>query len=129
MTNHLHLLACPAEGKDLSDILRDFKKFTARQILLALKEKKVNESRARAFMHSFGYHGEHNMRNDVFQFWQQGNHAIHARSPAFCEQKLAYIHNNPVRAGFVDEPWQYRYSSARDYMTGRKGLVDVELLR
>ena len=39
-----------------------------------------------------------------------------------------YIHMNPVKTGLVDEPWEYRYSSARDYMNNQKGLLDVELL-
>jgi hypothetical protein len=29
--------------------------------------------------------------------------------------------------GAVDEPWHYRYSSARDY-SGEKGLLEVDLL-
>ncbi len=35
---------------------------------------------------------------------------------------------NPVKAGLVDEPWEYRYSSARDYMNNLEGLLEVELL-
>jgi hypothetical protein len=38
---------------------------------------------------------------------------------------IDYIHNNPVRRGYVDEPWQRRYSSARNY-EGKQGLVDVQ---
>jgi len=43
------------------------------------------------------------------------------------EQKLDYIHNNPVKSGFVDEPEHYLYSSASDY-SGLKGLVKIELI-
>lgn len=43
------------------------------------------------------------------------------------EQKLDYIHNNPVKAGFVENPEDYLYSSARDY-SGRQGLIKVILI-
>lgn len=43
------------------------------------------------------------------------------------DQKLDYLHNNPVAAGWVDEPEQYLYSSARDY-AGIKGLLDIQLM-
>jgi len=43
------------------------------------------------------------------------------------DQKLDYLHYNPVVAGWVDEPEHYLYSSARDY-AGDKGLIDIELL-
>jgi putative transposase len=40
------------------------------------------------------------------------------------DQRLNYIHYNPVEAGFVDEPEKYWYSSAVDY-SGGKGLLDI----
>jgi hypothetical protein len=43
------------------------------------------------------------------------------------QQRLDYLHNNPVEAGIVDEPEHYIFSSARDY-AGKKGLLDVEFI-
>jgi len=43
------------------------------------------------------------------------------------QQKLDYLHRNPVEAGIVEEPWEYLHSSARDY-AGIKGLIDIHLL-
>ncbi|MBT7825761.1 MAG: hypothetical protein HN600_04140 [Bacteroidetes bacterium] len=43
------------------------------------------------------------------------------------EQKLDYLHNNPVAEGFVDETYEYKYSSAIDY-SGGKGLINVEII-
>jgi hypothetical protein len=43
-------------------------------------------------------------------------------------QKLDYIHNNPVTAGFVTEPWHWFYSSASDYYTSKQGLLKLQLL-
>jgi hypothetical protein len=42
-------------------------------------------------------------------------------------QKLEYIHNNPVRRGYVDDPAHWRYSSYRNYM-GLPSLLEVELI-
>jgi hypothetical protein len=66
-------------------------------------------------------------RNSEFQFWTHGNHAEHIYSDKFIEQKLEYIHNNPVRAGIVREPVEYVYSSAGCY-AGEKGVLNVEVL-
>ena len=33
----------------------------------------------------------------------------------FIKEKVNYIHNNPVRAGIVENPEDYMYSSARNY--------------
>jgi hypothetical protein len=76
----------------------------------------------------FSSAGKNNPKNKAYQFWQQENHPIEIFSNKFIEQKLAYIHNNPVKAGIVDDPWEYRYSSARDYMNNQKGLLHVDLL-
>ena len=42
-------------------------------------------------------------------------------------KKLEYLHNNPVEAGFVENPEDYIYTSARDY-SGIKGLIDIEII-
>jgi len=39
--------------------------------------------------------------------------------------KINYIHQNPVKRGYVDDATHWRYNSARDY-EGMKGLVEVE---
>jgi putative transposase len=43
------------------------------------------------------------------------------------EQKLNYIHENPIVSGFVDRAEDYLYSSARDY-TGGKGLLKIKFI-
>jgi len=59
--------------------------------------------------------------------WQDGYDAIKIHSKAFLEEKMDYIHTNPVRAEIVATPEEYLYSSATDY-TGGKGLVDMEFV-
>lgn len=127
MSNHVHLLAA-AEENNLSDILRDFKKFTSKQIIAGIQNNE-QESRKEWMLDIFSKHGEKNSRNSEYQFWRQDNQPKECYSPAFTVQKLNYIHNNPVEAGIVEKPEDYLYSSARSYTTGRSlGLLDVEFI-
>ena len=110
MSNHLHLIAQAQAPHRLSDILRDFKKFTGRSIIKAIQTSK-EESRQDWLLHVMRYHARYNKRNRDFQCWQHGNHPVELVRPRWIAQKLNYIHLNPVRAGWVDAPEQYRYSS------------------
>ncbi len=61
------------------------------------------------------------------QFWQQNNKPIELWSAGVVDQKVDYIYNNPVEAGFVNEPWHWRYSSATDY-SGEKDVLEVDFI-
>lgn len=126
MTSHVHLLIRAKEGRKLSDILRDYKKHTSKLLITEIKNN-PKESRREWMLAFFEKKGGLNSNNSIYQFWQQDNHPIELWSNAVIEQKLDYIHNNPVEAGFVELPEEYLYSSARDY-TGMKGLLDIELI-
>ena len=123
MSNHLHLIAEAREGFDLSDILRDFKKFTSKEIIREIME--YPESRRDWLLDRFEYAGRHDKKIKGYKFWQDGNEAKEIHTTEFLKQKLDYIHKNPVEAEYVDNPEDYRYSSARDYNGGR-GLINVE---
>lgn len=62
-----------------------------------------------------------------YQFWRQNNQPKEIVSNKFSDEKLAYVHNNPVQAGIVNCPEDYVYSSARNYC-GEQGLLNVDLL-
>lgn len=128
MTNHVHLIASTPDNS-LSDILRDFKKYTSRQIITAIEDNQP-ESRKDWMLPIFKKQGSINARNDSGnQFWRQDNHPKECFSPAFTAQKLEYIHRNPVDAGIVDKPQDYIYSSARDYFNRSKcGLLDINFI-
>ena len=72
--------------------------------------------------------GKKNSNNNNYQFWQQDNHPIELWDNYMMDQKLEYLHMNPVLSGFVDRPEEYLYSSARDY-AGDKGLLDIEFIQ
>ena len=127
MSNHVHLAAA-AKCNDLSDILRDLKKFTAKQIIKAIEESKT-ESRKEWMLAVFKKAGAQNSRNTENQFWRQDNQPKEMYSSNFIKQKLDYIHNNPVEEGVVDKAEEYIYSSARDYYHGKNtGLLEIEWL-
>lgn len=127
MNNHVHLIASAAEGHNLSDILRDLKKFTSKKIIKAIEEN-IQESRKRWMLWIFSSNGQRNSNNQIYQFWQQDNHPIHLDTAEKASQRLNYLHNNPVDECIVEEAQHYIYSSANCYYNGVKGLLDIELL-
>lgn len=130
MTNHLHLIARANDPEiGLSEIIRDFKKFTSKEIIKWVNESN-KESRKEWMQMVFKYHAKLNSNNSEYQVWQQKSRPkiiVHSR---FAQQKLNYIHYNPVRAGYVDYPQDYPYSSYRDYYSEKEycGLLPVNIM-
>lgn len=112
MTNHIHLMARSQTG-DLSGTIRDFKNYTSKKFLEEIENQK--ESRRIWMKMIFEYHGKYKNKQ-VNQIWTHENHAELIYSQKFIEQKITYIHNNPVRAGIVEKQEDYLYSSARNYV-------------
>jgi REP element-mobilizing transposase RayT len=125
MSNHIHIIV-HTEGYELSNVLRDFKKFTASSILKSIQ--KDPESRREWLMYLFKYYAKLDTTNREHQFWQSDNHPIALWSQDVIWQKLDYIHLNPVRAGIVSKPTDYIYSSAGDYFLHKQGLIRVDLV-
>ena len=69
--------------------------------------------------------GKKNPNNTNIQFWQQHNQPIQLDTVTKIRQRLDYLHENPVTAGFVDKPEHWRFSSAIDYYTNNKGLIEI----
>ncbi|MBK9275187.1 MAG: transposase [Flavobacteriales bacterium] len=112
MPSHLHMIARRERGL-LSEVLRDFKSYTAKLLLKAIEEH-PQESRREWMMRIFREHGQASAQNSVFMFWQKTSHPELLYSPAFFEQKAEYIRNNPVVMGLVTEPEHYALSSAHE---------------
>ena len=125
MSNHVHLIASAHEGIKLADIMRDMKKFTSQRIIAAIAENQ-QESRKDWLLWMFKRAGAKNKNNETYQFWQQDNHPIELSTNEMIDQRMDYLHNNPVKAGLVWEPQHYKYSSAVDYYTEDKGLLIIE---
>jgi putative transposase len=126
MSNHVHLIASVDEGRTISDFVRDCKKFTAKKILDDIETNGI-ESRREWILHQFKYYASQHSRNEKYQLWEHDNHFIELSSPAFTQQKIDYIHQNPVRAGLVYRAEDYIYSSASNY-AGIDQIMDVDCL-
>jgi REP element-mobilizing transposase RayT len=124
MSNHVHLIVNSPMG-GLSATIGDLKKFTSKAIISSINEEV--ESRRDWMLGLFKKNADQHQRNTEFQFWTHENHAVVLYSNKFIEEKLTYLHNNPVRAGLVEKPENYLYSSARNY-AGLTSNLDIELL-
>ena len=125
MTNHVHMIIGTHQQK-LENIMQQTKMYTSVKLKEAILYN-AGESRREWMMWLMQRAGNRNSNNKGFQLWQQDNHPLELTTPSIAHQKLDYIHNNPVKAGFVEKPEDYLYSSARDYY-GMKGLLEIELL-
>ena len=124
MSNHLHIACRAEEGFRISDIIRDFKKFTAKSIVKLIQE--IPESRREWLLYRFEFAGKFDNRIKNYKFWQETNHAILLDTNEKIDQRINYIHENPVRALIVANSHEYLFSSAVDY-AGEKGLVEVQV--
>ncbi len=128
MPSHLHLVASVSEASSgtLSDVMRDFKKFTSKEIIKTIGE--ITESRKEWLLRHFEYAGKFNPKIKDYKFWQDGLHPIELTSGKFIDQKINYIHQNPVEAGIVYRAEDYVLSSAAEYAGEHTGLLDVIVL-
>ena len=125
MSNHVHLLCGATQEPSLSEIMRDFKKFTSKEIIRTIE---LGPESRREWMLKYFEDACYRLKRDQkFKVWQDGYHAEILYSPEFLRQKLKYIHNNPLKERIVEKPEDYIFSSARNY-SGVKGELEVVLL-
>lgn len=127
MPSHIHLIFRSEEGKP-SELIRDFKGFTARKLLKAIEEN-PQESRKEWLLWMFRKAGQRNSNVKKYQFWQQHNQPIEIWSLPVFEQKLEYIHQNPVKSGFVENSWDWKYSSAKNYCDDFNSILEIDVNR
>jgi putative transposase len=126
MTNHLHLI-CSNPKHNLAQTLRNMKSFTAMKLIDAIINN-PQESRRESLLHTFETEGKRSSSNVKFKFWEHENHPVLLDTATAYNQRLNYLHFNPVKAGFVTEPWHWKYSSAVDYYGGAGGLLELAIL-
>ncbi len=116
LENHLH---CIVQAPELAKQIRELKSYTARKIIDYLQEKQVSQLLAK-----LAYYKKAHKTDREYQLWQEGSHPQWLQNEAMLVEKLQYIHDNPVKRGYVDNPEDWRYSSARNYLGG-DGLIPV----
>jgi putative transposase len=119
LDNHLHLVVA---GVKLTDIIRDWKSYTARQLIVRLEQDQKTW-----VLNQFQYYKQPTKTRSAYQVWQEGFHPQQIVSDKMLHQKINYLYHNPVRIGVVARPEDWGYSSARDYVGG-KGLIELDAL-
>ena len=116
LENHIHLIA---QSEQLDKDITRFKSYTATQILIYLKKNGVKN-----ILDQLAFYKKAHKLDRNYQFWQEGVHPELIQNEAMMHQKIEYVHNNPVKRGYVDAAEHWRYSSARVY-AGEPGLLAV----
>ena len=117
MPNHFHVIINMEKPEEIPSVMRDLKRHTSQEISKYLK----NHSQRKLFWIDRFYGGK------VNNVWQEGYHPEMIRSDKWFLQKLDYIHNNPVKAGFVERPEYWKYSSARNYILSDHSLIKLDV--
>jgi REP element-mobilizing transposase RayT len=122
MTNHVHLVFRSVKGEKPQLILGDFKRFTSKKLVKSIKEN-PRESRKEFLLEQFKKAAQKSSNVTNYQFWRHDNKPIELWSTKVINEKVNYIHQNPVEAGLVYKAEDYVYSSALDY-AGERGLLE-----
>ncbi len=124
MTSHVHLIV-RSEQEKLNDIIRDFKKFTSKELVKTIKE--IPESRREWLLNKFEYAAGRIKRGANYKLWQDGFHPVELNTKKMLDERLDYIHYNPVEEGITWTAEGYKYSSASNY-SGLESVMNVELI-
>ena len=121
MPNHIHLIVQTESGVNLSDVMRDFKRYTSRAI-----SKQLEADNQRLFLGIFAKAALPAKGNTRYKIWQDEFHPEAIHSERFYKQKVNYLHDNPCRKGFFALPQDWLYSSARTYYLGDDSVIEID---
>lgn len=111
MSNHLHMIAKRSNELDLAELLGRFKSVTSKKFLKEINDNS-QESRRDWLLYQFNFFANKNSQYDEYHLWQYTNHPTELFTNHLIQQKVNYIHENPVKAGIVNDAVAYIYSSA-----------------
>jgi REP element-mobilizing transposase RayT len=116
LENHLH---CIIQAENLNKLINSFKAHTARTLIDCLKQQQAHK-----ILKKLAFHKRLHKKDRDYQIWEEGSHPQLIQNETMLLQKIDYIHNNPVKRGYVNKPTDWRYSSARNY-ANMVGLIPV----
>ena len=115
-----------SERKQPGSSLGRFKEYTSKKLQKVIEDN-PRESRKEWLLWMFERAASKSSNVKGKQLWQHHNKPIELWSSHVIDQKVAYIHENPIEAGFVSEAKHWKYSSAIDY-SGGKGLLEMDFI-
>ena len=118
MPSHVHLLICPKTADySISNILLSIKQPVSHKAISYLKENKPDGLKSLA---TYQIHRP-------YRFWQKGGgYDRNITKVSTIIDSVRYLHNNPVRKGFVNSPDEWYYSSAADWQGIRQGPIPID---
>jgi len=119
MPNHIHLIVSDADynNERLGKTLTDFRKFTGNGLADYI-DANLSETLAQTIRVK-------QLNDRIRHVWQTGWHAEALYTEQFLMQKVNYIHENPIRKGFVKMPEQWRHSSAGYWLNGETCEIPI----
>ena len=122
MPTHLHAILFDTEfnPERLKSTLDDMRKFTGRQLL-----DHAASQLPKSFSEVFEKHAGKDRKR---RFWQPTQHSLGIFSNEFWKPKMDYLHENPCRKGLVLRPEDWRFSSARFWLTEEPNEVQLSHL-
>jgi putative transposase len=123
MPNHFHAIVSSEPKAALPGIIRDFKRHTAWEVV-----RRLEEDSSWYILQQLKQAAVDTGRGSDVQIWQEGYHSEAIFSQKFFRQKLDYLHDNPVRKGYVAAAEHWLYSSAGQYVNGDVGMMEIDVL-
>ena len=124
MPNHIHLIIKSDGDCELAKIIRDFKRYTAKVLYEKLRSDDA-ESRKNWLLRVIEEEGRKSSSNERIKVWRHENHPVTLETNEMIDDRINYIHENPVRAGICFKATDYKYSSACQY-AGEIGVLKIE---
>ena len=120
LDNHFHMVCRSIE---LSKVMQACKRHTTKKIIQQLETDKKMWT-----LNLLSYYKKKHKTGSEHQLWQEGFHPQQITSDKMLNQKIEYIHHNPVRRGLVSKPEDWVYSSASDCILNRKGFIELQAI-
>jgi REP element-mobilizing transposase RayT len=119
MPSHLHLVLYMPKGQSIIDFMRDFKRHTSLEI------RKLAEKERRYYLLERLRSNAEFSKNQTHKVWMDRFDDLIITTERMMGIKVNYIHFNPVKAGLVEKPEDWEFSSARNYILDDYGLIKI----
>ena len=125
MPNHIHFILFVHENSsEINHILKEGKRFMAYEIIKRLKNLNRNDLLIQL---QAGINTKEKREGKKHRVFEELSDIKHCSNDKFTEQKLTYMHNNPVKGKWrlAENNIDYLHSSAKYYLTGEHGIYNV----